>query len=200
MLSLPIDVLLHIFSFLPLVDLIKTQKEQSLNFYSHQELLARIKRDQWSILFQTPSEYFSLLCNRDTPLVPIVTLTCVGYQSISRTLRFVSNDTIEMAQDTDFLNLRIYCKEWIHLVHEDNPMTLLKIAWRPGKQERQMNKDVFIAYSCIKSVKNTCRACGPHDRCHKHAFLSTPTAMTKNLLRIHTIRVSLDWLNQGFIV
>ncbi|KAG2233458.1 hypothetical protein BDF21DRAFT_418433 [Thamnidium elegans] len=221
MFTLPADVLLHIFSFFPLSDLCHLLKKTSqarpeeqsrllLNFYVKQVLLARIKHEAWDIVLDTPSNYFAILCNRDmiTKIRPIARLSCVAYNSTSEYLRFEINDDescFEMTDDEiEFQSMRIYCAQWFNLFKEDDRSGQIKLLWREGDQTKQIDDDLIIGYRCTKKVaasaEDNCRFCSSNNRCNKHAFISTPSALKQRLLQVHSIRVSLDWLRQGLTI
>lgn len=215
MFILPADVILHIFSFLPLSDIChllkktsqarpEQQSRQLINFYIKQVLLARMKRDKWNIILQTPSSYFGLLCNRDMSCQPIAKLTCVGYNSATEYLRFESIDpywSFELDEEIEFQTMRIYCSQWFNLFKEDDRSGQIKLIWRQGDQTKQVDDDLWIGYKCTKSImENDCKYCQTNNRCNKHAFISTPTILKKRFLQVQSIRVSLDWLRQGLIL
>lgn len=198
MFRLPTDLILHILSFLPLQDLCLLSQQQSLNFYVNPVLLSRIKQDRWSLILQTPAVYFGLLCNRDMPSLPIATLTCVGYNSLTQLLRFESTDTVEINETQ---SIKIYCKQWRNLLDEEKLANQMKLVWRLGNHTKQVDKGITVGYNCITSeVETKCKLCLPTNRCNKHAFMSTPTACKKNLVQVYSARVSLDWIMQGFFL
>lgn len=221
MFTLPADVLLHIFSFLPLSDLCHLLKKTSqarpeeharllLNFYVKQVLLARIKHERWDIVLDTPSNYFAILCNRQMQMSarPIARLQCVGYSSKCEHLRFEINDDtacFEMTDDEiEFQSMRIYCAQWFNLFKEDDRSGQIKLLWREGDQTKQIDDDLVIGYRCTKmvsaSAEDNCTLCSSNNRCNKHAFISTPSGLNKRFLQVYSIRVSLDWLRQGLII
>lgn len=209
--TIPADIILHVFSYLPLSDVCLLLKknnatDQLLQFYLNHVLLSRIKHGQWNLILHTPSTYFAILCNRDisTTVTPISKLTCVGYNSQSEIIRFETVENsyqIEISdEELEFQSIRIYCSQWFNLFHEDDKSGQIKLIWREGNQTKQLG-DMFINYTCStkKDSAGGCDQCKIYHRCSRHAFLSTPTATKKRILEIHNIHVSLDWLKQGLI-
>lgn len=222
MFPLPPDVLLHIFSYLPLSNLcqlLKTtesrpsqSRQELLNFYVKQVILSRIKHEHWQLILDTPSNYFGLLCNREMNTDPIATLDCVAYNSRQDYLSFESSnkdDFFEMNDDDDeieFQTMRIYCPQWFHLLKEDDRRGQIKLIWREGVQTKRVLDDLLtIGYHCTKKVsgsaeEKSCPHCESYNRCNQHAFISTPSALKKKCYQIQNIRVHFNWLKQGLIV
>lgn len=211
--ALPADIILHIFSFLPLSDIchiIKTcpDSQHILRVYLKQALLSRAKHDKWSVILHTPPTYFAILCNRDiqTSVTPIAELTCIGYNSQADYLRFETllNNSYQLEitdEELEFQSMRIYCAQWFNLsINENSHQGQVKLAWREGDQTKQIG-DMIICYKCTKveGSAEDCEFCKRYNRCSRHAFLSTPTKSIKKMMQINSIRVSYEWLKRGLI-
>ena len=208
--TIPADIILLIFSHLPLFYICQLMKEtllesDRLQFYLKHTLLHRAKHEAWTIVSSTPSAYFAVLCNREilSTAMPIAQLTCMGYDSQAEYLRFEKSSPFQFELTDDeqiFQSLRIFCSKWFHLFEEDDINAQVKLAWREGDQTKQVG-DMFITYRCTKAVSaERCVFCKRYSRCNRHAFLSTTTDKAKRLLEIQQIRVSLNWLKEGLIL
>ncbi|KAI9347464.1 hypothetical protein BD770DRAFT_475226, partial [Pilaira anomala] len=212
MFPLPPDVLLHIFSYLPLSNLcqlLKTtesrpsqsRQQELLNFYVKQVILSRIKYEHWQLILDTPSNYFALLCNREMNTDPIAKLHCVAYNSKQEYLSFESNnkdDFFEMNDDgeeIEFQTMRIYCPQWFHLLKEDDTRGQIKLIWREGDQTKRVLDDLLtIGYHCTKKVsgsaaeENSCPNCESYNRSIQ--IISKPFIRSSHhhqcIKRIHT--------------
>lgn len=214
--NLPTDIILHILSFLPLSDICHlltstsssnarlSQCHNILNFYIKQVLLARVKREAWSIVLYTPATYFAILCNRDMLALsnPIAKLTCVGYNSSSEYLLFQTKnhpfdfELSEQGEELEFQSMRIYCSQWPNLFREDDKSGHIRLCWRQGEQTKQLDENLWIKYQCTKKAMVSAEQ-EENSRCNKQASSAT---VQKRLLQIHSMRVSLEWLKQGLIV
>jgi hypothetical protein len=207
--AIPADIILHIFSYLPLSDVCLLMKKTRnsdplLQFYLKRDLLTRVKREEWDIVLHSPATYFAILCNRHVSALvkPIAELTCTSYNSQSEYLRFETLNSYEMEisdEEIEFQSIRIYCSQWFNLSKEDDKNVQIKLVWRQGDQTKQIG-DMFINYKCTKKESaEGCDQCKYCHRCRRHAFLSTPTNTQLKILQIQSIRVSLNWLQQGLI-
>ncbi|KAI7905319.1 uncharacterized protein BX663DRAFT_502437 [Cokeromyces recurvatus] len=215
---LPADIISNIFTFLPLScvhQLLEEGKKSScyLTFLSKRELLSRVKRESWTIKFYTPSAYFAILCNRDIipSTAPLASLNCVGFCSRSEYLRFetFNENYFELSSNIDdgeleFKLVKIYCSQWINLFTEDdNRGKQIKLVWQEGDQRKQLTEDLSIHYRCILTTTsnelNPCIHCKENNRCYKHIFTNSLNKQIKKM-KIQTVHVSLNWLNQGLLV
>lgn len=213
MFSLPAEIILHIFTYLPLSDICQllrhSQQSQRFRNLTKRVLLSRVKHQRWTLAVLTPHAYFALLCNREITTADTgMQLVCVGYDSQLEYLRFeppsTASTVFELLDDElEFQSMRLYCSQWIKLHTEHDRHGQIKLLWRPGEHSKTVNEDVSIRYHCSSQSadqQHECRFCKQNNRCNKHAFTSTSTRLKTRQFEIKSIRVSLNWLRQGLMI
>ncbi|KAI8637859.1 hypothetical protein BD408DRAFT_39357 [Parasitella parasitica] len=164
-----------------------------------QELMNRIKREEWTLTFYRPSAYFAITCNKEMIrwVTPITSLICKGYCSQFQHLRFgiIQLGHFQLSDDNaQFEPMSIHCSHWINMEN-----ATIRLPWKQGDQVEEPHPGLSIRYRCQLCYQQDCAICNQKSRCQKRTITNVMPITAIKTFQIISIQVFLYWIRRRLL-
>lgn len=220
--SLPLDIILYIFSFMRLIDLCRllqqannpnnnNNDDNSVSDCCSYAVLSRAKAERWQLAVYTPASYMVALCQGDPEgRLALARLSCAGFDAKEGVLRFETTSSEPVLLHDLPSCVKLVCTQWPCRPAEDCATINLPLCSSNGNSSS--NQDLVVCHQATNlssDAKLSCRmmtATDHHDdddgvvchACNHHARHHHQTTKMHKVWFDKAL-VTFQWLQQGLL-